>query len=146
MVVLEQGAYVKEKDFSHDELRVDFLNLIANDPKLQPSTFRTKASKPAKVEQRYNHGRLVGGGSVHFTANYWRLHPDDFRERSIFGEIPGSSFADWPVTYNELGAVLHQSGVGTRDLRTRRRESVRGAAFEAISAAAAAGQVIRSLV
>ena len=94
VVVLEQGAYVKEKDFSHDELRVAYQNVIANDPQLQPNTFRTKASEAAKVEQRYNYGRLVGGGSVHFTANYWRLHPDDFRERSIFGEVPGSSFAD----------------------------------------------------
>lgn len=102
VVVLEQGEYVKEKDFSHDELGVAYHNAIANDPKLQPNTFRAKASDNAKVEQRYNYGRLVGGGSVHFTANYWRFHPDDFRERSIFGEIAGSSFADWPVTYDEL--------------------------------------------
>jgi choline dehydrogenase-like flavoprotein len=102
VVVLEQGAYLKEKDFSHDELGVGFNHAIANDPKLQPSTFRTKASETAKVEQRYDYGRLVGGGSVHFTANYWRFHPNDFRERSVFGEIPGSSFADWPLTYDEL--------------------------------------------
>ena len=69
VVVLEQGAYLKEKDFSHDELGVGFNHAIANDPKLQPSTFRTKASETAKVEQRYDYGRLVGGGSVHFTAN-----------------------------------------------------------------------------
>jgi choline dehydrogenase-like flavoprotein len=30
------------------------------------------------------------------------LHPDDFRERSLFGEIAGTTFADWPVTYDEL--------------------------------------------
>ena len=102
VVVLEQGPYVKEKDFTHDELCVDYQKAIANDPKLQPNTFRTKSSERAKIEPRYLYGRLVGGGSVHFTANYWRFHPDDFRERSIFGEIPGSSFADWPVTYDEL--------------------------------------------
>ena len=102
VVVLEQGAYVKEKDFTHDEMGVDYRHAISNDPKVQPNTFRTKTSELARVEQRYTYGRLVGGGSVHFTANYWRFHPDDFRERSIFGEIPGSSFADWPVTYEEL--------------------------------------------
>ena len=30
------------------------LNAIANDPKLQPNTFRIKPSEAAKVEQRYN--------------------------------------------------------------------------------------------
>ena len=102
VVVLEQGAYLKEKDFTHDEMGVSFQNAIANDPKLQPNTFRANASQTAKVEQRYNYGRLVGGGSVHFTANYWRFQPNDFRERSVFGDVPGSSFSDWPVTYDEL--------------------------------------------
>ncbi|MCX6603768.1 MAG: GMC family oxidoreductase [Acidobacteria bacterium] len=102
VVVLEQGAYLKEKDFTHDEMGVSFQNAIANDPKLQPNTFRANASETAKVEQRYNYGRLVGGGSVHFTANYWRFQPNDFRERSVFGDVPGSSFSDWPVTYDEL--------------------------------------------
>ncbi|MGJ5817365.1 GMC family oxidoreductase [Paludibaculum fermentans] len=102
VVVLEQGAYVKEKDFTHDELAVNYQHSIANNSKLQPNTFRSNDSETARVEQRYTYGRLVGGGSVHFTANYWRFHPDDFRERSVFGDVPGSSFADWPVTYDEL--------------------------------------------
>ncbi|MEO8132025.1 MAG: NAD(P)-binding protein, partial [Bryobacteraceae bacterium] len=102
VVVLEQGPYVKEKDFTHDEFRVGYQSAVANNSKLQPNTFRSKPSETAKAEQRYSYGRLVGGGSVHFTANYWRFHPDDFRERSVFGEIPGSSFSDWPLTYDEL--------------------------------------------
>src|SRR5271163_2649541 len=79
VVVLEQGPYLKEKDFTHDEFGVGYQSAIANDPKLQPNTFRSKSSEAAKTEQRYSYGRLVGGGSVHFTANYWRFHPDDFR-------------------------------------------------------------------
>ena len=35
--VLEQGANVKEKDFSHDELGVNYQHTIANNPKLQPN-------------------------------------------------------------------------------------------------------------
>ena len=46
--------------------------------------------------------RGVGGSSVHFTANFWRLRPSDFRERSLLGPIAGTSFADWPITYEEL--------------------------------------------
>ena len=48
------------------------------------------------------YGRMVGGGSVHFTGNYWRFQELDFNERSRFGEIPGTGFADWPITYNDL--------------------------------------------
>jgi choline dehydrogenase-like flavoprotein len=44
----------------------------------------------------------VGGGSVHFTTNYWRFHELDFIERSRKGSIPGADLQDWPITYNDL--------------------------------------------
>jgi choline dehydrogenase-like flavoprotein len=44
----------------------------------------------------------VGGSTTHFTANYWRLHEVDFDERSRIGAIPGTTFADWPISYAEL--------------------------------------------
>ena len=45
---------------------------------------------------------IVGGSSNHFTANYWRFHEIDFNERSVLGSIPGTGFADWPISYAEL--------------------------------------------
>jgi choline dehydrogenase-like flavoprotein len=48
------------------------------------------------------YGRVVGGSSVHFTANYWRFHEIDFIERSKVGPIPGTGFTDWPITYADL--------------------------------------------
>ena len=48
------------------------------------------------------YGRCVGGSSVHFTANFWRFHEIDFIERSKVGEIPGTGFSDWPITYADL--------------------------------------------
>jgi choline dehydrogenase-like flavoprotein len=44
----------------------------------------------------------VGGGSVHFTANYWRFHESDFRERSLYGAVSGADLADWPISYADL--------------------------------------------
>jgi choline dehydrogenase-like flavoprotein len=44
----------------------------------------------------------VGGGSLHYTANFWRFHEIDFIERSVLGAIPGTGFADWPITYADL--------------------------------------------
>jgi choline dehydrogenase-like flavoprotein len=43
--------------------------------------------------------RLVGGGT---NANYWRFLELDFHERSLWGEIPGTGFADWPISHADL--------------------------------------------
>ena len=45
---------------------------------------------------------MVGGSSTHYTANFWRFHEIDFNERSVLGGIPGTGFADWPISYQEL--------------------------------------------
>ena len=45
---------------------------------------------------------MVGGASLHYTANFWRFHEIDFIERSVLGAIAGTGFADWPITYADL--------------------------------------------
>ena len=102
VVVLEQGPWNREKDFKHDEVAVMYRSALTNDFKKQPNTFRKTAADPAKLQPAVEYGRMVGGGSVHFTSNYWRFHPEDFRERSALGEIPGADLRDWPITYDEL--------------------------------------------
>jgi choline dehydrogenase-like flavoprotein len=102
VVVLEQGPYLTANDFSHNEIDVFLRHQLTNNPKLQPTTFRKTPEDKAKVQQSVMYGRCVGGSSVHFTANYWRLHEIDFIERSKVGEIPGANFVDWPITYNDL--------------------------------------------
>jgi choline dehydrogenase-like flavoprotein len=102
IVVLEQGPYLKEADFQHDELKVNWQAALTNDHKRQPNTFRKMEKEKAKVQPAIGYGRMVGGGSVHFTANYWRFHEIDFIERSHWGTIQGTGFADWPITYADL--------------------------------------------
>ncbi|HXM96045.1 MAG TPA: NAD(P)-binding protein [Candidatus Dormibacteraeota bacterium] len=102
VVVLEQGPYLKESDFVHDEVKVLQENLFTNHPELQPSTFRKTPEEKAKSQRVVTYGRCVGGRSVHFTANYWRFHEIDFVERSKVGAIPGTGFTDWPITYADL--------------------------------------------
>ena len=102
VVVLEQGPYWREKHYSHDEIKYTFLPGLTNDVKLQPITFRANEHEPPKLMKAIEYGRQVGGGSVHFTANYWRFHESDFHERSLYGEVPGTAFADWPITYADL--------------------------------------------
>jgi choline dehydrogenase-like flavoprotein len=102
VVVLEQGPYLSTADFTHDEIKFSVLNALTNDPKHQPITFRKHGHEVARPLKAIEYGRQVGGGSVHFTGNYWRFHESDFHERSLFGAISGTSFADWPIRYGDL--------------------------------------------
>lgn len=70
VVVLEQGPYLRAADFRHDELGVSQLAALTNDFHPQPNTFRASESEVAKKKEVVKYGRAVGGGSVHFTANY----------------------------------------------------------------------------
>jgi choline dehydrogenase-like flavoprotein len=102
VVVLEQGPYLNAGDYSHDELKYTFLPGLMNDPKVQPITYRKSDGERAKLRKMIEYGRQVGGGSVHFTANYWRFHESDFRERTLYGDVAGASLSDWPISYHDL--------------------------------------------
>ena len=102
VVVLEQGPYLKAPDFHHDELATLYRCALTNDPAVSPHTFRKTEGDAARPGAWLQYGRLVGGGTAHFTANYWRFHESDFVERSKLGAIAGTGFADWPITYADL--------------------------------------------
>src|SRR5258708_6580495 len=102
VVVLEQGPYLPEADFTHNEIEILALDKLTNHPKLQPNTFRKTPDEKAKPQRALVYGRCVGGTSVHFTANFWRFHEIDFIERSKVGPVPGADLRDWPITYADL--------------------------------------------
>jgi len=47
-------------------------------------------------------GNIVGGSSNLMSGMLHRLHPDDFRLKSKYGEIAGANVVDWPITYEDL--------------------------------------------
>lgn len=108
VVVLEQGPYRKASDFvGHDEFGVLMMGELTthpswSDPQTHRHTEQETASVPATGIPPAFYARTVGGSSVHFSANYWRFHEVDFRERSLLGDISGTGFADWPISYQEL--------------------------------------------
>jgi choline dehydrogenase-like flavoprotein len=105
VVVLEQGPRLSLRSFRHDEYKEWFLGGMTNDAVKNPQTFRDDASKKAELQALRPalwYGRTVGGASLHYTANFWRFHEIDFIERSVLGAIPGTGFADWPITYADL--------------------------------------------
>ncbi len=105
VLVFEQGPRLSPADFEHDELKYWFLSGITSDPISSPQTFRKTPAEIAKLPHGPNplmYARLVGGSSNHYTANFWRFHEIDFHERSVYGSISGTAFADWPISYREL--------------------------------------------
>jgi choline dehydrogenase-like flavoprotein len=106
VVVLEQGPYLRSSDFKHDELGQLFAGEgLVGSLEDFPQTIRRSEEEEAQLAVGLPpvfYAQLVGGSSAHFTANFWRFRPIDFQERSVWGEIPGTGFADWPITYEEL--------------------------------------------
>lgn len=105
VVVLEQGRYRTTDEFNHDELAILFNHEYVGGPHGgDPQTFRRHETDIARAPDfpAAYYARMVGGSSVHFSANFWRLRPVDFQERSLVGAIGGADLADWPIGYEEL--------------------------------------------
>ncbi len=105
VVVLEQGPRLAPADFEHDELKYWFMGGLATDAVRNPQSFRRDAAREAQrtiARPTLWYARGVGGTTLHYTANYWRFREIDFRERSVLGAIPGTGFADWPISYADL--------------------------------------------
>lgn len=110
VLILEQGPYLHEGDFDHDELKYKDIyeppgigqEVLTNDHSLQPNTFRKSENEKAVRTTFAQYGRCIGGGTVHFTGNYWRFHEVDFLERTRCGPVAGTGLADWPITYADL--------------------------------------------
>jgi choline dehydrogenase-like flavoprotein len=100
VVVLEQGPRIEPARFEHDEFKYWFRNEILFKG---PWTWREHEAEEARADRGFVfYASMVGGSSVHFTANFWRLWPSDFTEASRLGPIAGAGLADWPITYEEL--------------------------------------------
>ena len=49
-----------------------------------------------------NNAACVGGGTFSYGAMAWRYLEKDFRMRSTYGAVAGSTLDDWPITYQDL--------------------------------------------
>ena len=104
VVAIEKGPWRKKESFGGDELaNVNRYNLWP-DPLLNPRTVvrpETGSTEPV-VELFCPVPQMVGGGTVHWQGWLPRFTPNDFRLRTVVGDLPGTTLADWPITYEEL--------------------------------------------
>src|SRR5665647_1397686 len=49
-----------------------------------------------------NNAACVGSGTVSYGAMAWRFMQEDFKLKTTYGAIEGSTLADWPFTYEDL--------------------------------------------
>ncbi len=49
-----------------------------------------------------NNAACVGSGTVSYGAMAWRFMEEDFKLKSIYGHVAGSTLDDWPISYDDL--------------------------------------------
>ena len=108
---IEAGTWMDPRQFRPDEIHNNVRGLVTSVPKTKREmpTIRDNPSAPARRAPNHPMMNAVGGTSIHYWAQSWRLKPWDFRARSEaikrYGAaaIPaGSTVEDWPLTYDEL--------------------------------------------
>ncbi|RKH39509.1 GMC family oxidoreductase [Corallococcus sicarius] len=102
VVVLEKGRHYQAKDFVHDEILNSRRNFFMPLPWEEPHLVRHGAKARYERSNTAWTANCVGGGTVHMSGYFYRLKPVDFRLRSTLGAVPGSTVADWPISYEEL--------------------------------------------
>ena len=110
VVLFERGGWAHFDEHAHDELISQRTTALGN--AFGPDDLRHRrvvAAGPGKwrivlpSEGGYaNNAACVGSGTVSYGAMAWRFMEQDFRMRSTYGALAGSSLEDWPVSYAEL--------------------------------------------
>ena len=93
--------------FSNDELKMSIRGFVRQDHLLEPRTFRQTEGVAAIPDPDVNVlTRNVGGAAVISDVDYPRFTAIDFRMAFALAQanrsFSGTSFADWPLTYEEL--------------------------------------------
>src|SRR6476660_4888436 len=143
VIGLEAGGAMTRRDFAPDELRNNVRNwpmLASQKTKQEAPTFRATAAQQA-VQGGHPMMNAIGGTSLHYWAQHWRLNPWDFRvvsetkRRYGASRIPqGSTVEDWPFGYDELepyyDKIEYELGVSGQAGNINGKTDPRGNVFE----------------
>jgi len=109
VLVLEKGKNYKEEDFTKDELAVSRRDMFT--PKLQDERHIINDREKDGSITRYDgaeyswsfwNGSMVGGSSNLMSGYFHRMKPNDFKLKSVFGEIKSANVVDWCINYETL--------------------------------------------
>lgn len=110
VVLFEQGGWVSYDDHTDDELHSERNPVLGNSCGPDDKRYRRVNVLPGgsshtvlPSEGDYsNISACVGSGTVTYGALAWRYMAEDFKMRTIYGEVAGSTLADWPISYEDL--------------------------------------------
>ena len=97
-VILEAGGRHEIDDFQNDEW-ANFANISWLDMRTTSGSWRVAKDFPNLPAWIV---KAVGGSTVHWAGASLRLQDHELRARTTYGDIPGASLLDWPVTLQEL--------------------------------------------
>lgn len=109
VVVLEKGENFTEDDFNKDELAVSRRDMFT--PPLSEQKHIINEYNQDGTFTRYDgeksgwnfwNGSMVGGSSNLMSGYFHRMKPNDFKLKSVYGEIEGANVIDWAISYEEL--------------------------------------------
>ncbi len=143
VVGLEAGTWLDQRDFAPDEIRNNYRDWPMLVKKAEQERPTSRATSATRANQIGGHPMMnaVGGTTLHYWAQSWRLNPWDFKvvseTESRYGpsRIPyGSTVEDWPFDYDELepyyDRVEREVGISGQAGNVRGRINSRGNRFE----------------
>lgn len=101
VLILEKGKRYGLPDFIHDELTISRRDMFRPFPADEPHMVAKNGGEAERSSEAWI-ACCVGGGTVHMTGFFYRLHPEDFQLRTFLGPIEGADHADWPISYADL--------------------------------------------
>jgi len=108
---IEAGTWMDPHSFKPDELYNNVRGLLTSVPKAnrEVPTVRNSPAGPTRRGAIHPMMNAIGGTSIHYWAQSWRLKTWDFKTRSEtvrrYGanSIPkGTTLEDWPIGYDDL--------------------------------------------
>jgi choline dehydrogenase-like flavoprotein len=109
VVLLERGDWIGFNHHDHDELINQRTSVLATGfgpddrhprvVEMRPGEWRVVSPRDGSYG---NNAACVGSGTVSYGAMAWRFMEEDFRLRSIYGGLEGSTLEDWPISYADL--------------------------------------------
>ena len=98
VVMLDAGPRYKLTDFENDEYAMA-AKLNWQDQRIVQGSGRIARDWPASPTLVV---KAVGGSTVHWAAVALRGRPDEFRPRSVYGDVDGADLMDWPFPFEEI--------------------------------------------
>src|SRR5271157_1568352 len=110
VVLLERGKWYSAFDCRKDDFRNQRTSVLGcgfgpDDERYRRVVVDAKGNERSVLpsEGAYsNNAACVGGGTFSYGAQAWRYMEKDFRMRSTYGAVEGSTLEDWPISYADL--------------------------------------------